>query len=70
MPEANSDISRKKMRHRFQAFFCLVIHLGFLFLDGLIMDIFIVGHQLIDSSVWCEFNDAIGYGLDKLMVVA
>ena len=45
------------------------IELGFLFLDGLVVDIVIIGHQLVDGSLWCQFNDTVGHGIDELMVV-
>lgn len=34
------------------------------------MDVLIVWHQLVDCTTWRELNDAVGYCLDELMVVA
>ena len=47
----------------------IVIHAGFLLLDLLVVDVVIVVHQLVDGAVGREFDDAVGDGLDKLMVV-
>ena len=47
----------------------LRIQLGFLFLDGLVVDVVIVGHQLIDGTLRCQFDDAVGHRVDELMVV-
>ena len=33
-------------------------------------DVVIILHHLIDNAIRSEFDDAIGYGLDKFMVVA
>ena len=47
----------------------LVIHLLFLCLDVLIVDVVIIAHQLVDSALWSELDDAVGHGVDELMVV-
>ena len=39
------------------------------FLDAIIVDIVIVAHQLVNAAVWCDFDDTIGYGVDKFVVV-
>ena len=47
----------------------LCIHLGFLLLDLFIVDVVVVGHQLVDGTLRCQFDDAVGNGIDELMVV-
>lgn len=46
------------------------VHLRLEFLDFLVVDVVVVIHELVDSSLRCELNDSVGYGLDKLVVVA
>ena len=45
------------------------IQLFLLSLDLLVVDIVIVGHQLVDGALRCQFDDTVGHGIDKLMVV-
>ena len=47
----------------------LIVHLCLLGLDRLVVDVVIVGHQLIDGALRGQFDDAVGHGVDKLMVV-
>ena len=46
------------------------VHLLAKFLYMFIVDVVFVARQLIDSAVRGQFYDAIGYGFDKLVVVA
>ena len=46
------------------------IHAGFLLLDGIVVDVVVILHQLVDGAVRGEFYDTVGHGLDELMVVA
>ena len=47
----------------------LTIHLCLFCLDGFIVDVIVVGHQFVDSALWCQFDDTVGNGVDELMVV-
>ena len=47
----------------------LRIQLGFLLLDGLVVDIVVVGCQLVNGTLRGQFDDAVGHGVDELMVV-
>lgn len=47
----------------------LGVHLGFLLLDGIVMDVLIVRHELVDGACRSEFDDTVGYSLDEFMVV-
>ena len=51
--------------------YCLLysVHPGFLFLDLLVVDVVIILHELINGAVRGELDDAVGDGLDELMVV-
>ena len=46
------------------------IELASQFLDSVIVDIVFVAHQFVNSAIRCQFNDAVGNSVDKLMVVA
>ena len=46
-----------------------LIHLCLLLFDSFVVDVVIIGHQLVDGSLWCQFNDTVGHGIDELMVV-
>lgn len=46
------------------------VHLGFLLFYLIVVDIFVVGHHLVDGSAWRQFDDPVGDRLDKLMVMA
>ena len=45
------------------------VQLGFLLLDGLVVDVVVVGHQLVDGATGRQLDDAVGHGVDELMVV-
>ena len=34
------------------------------------MDVVFVGHEFINRAIRCQFNDAVGDGVDELVVVA
>ena len=50
--------------------FLYVVHLGFLLLDSLVVDVLIVRHELVDGARWGQLDDAVGYRVDELVVVA
>lgn len=39
------------------------------FLDAIIVDVVIIAHQLVNAAVWCDFDNTIGDGVDKFVVV-
>ena len=45
------------------------VELSLKFLDVGVAYVVFVVHQFVDVAVWCELYDAIGHGVDKLMVV-
>ena len=45
------------------------IHFFSEFLDFRVVDVVFVGHEFINLAIRCQFNDAVGDGVDKLMVV-
>ena len=46
------------------------VHSLLLFLNCIAADVFVVLHQLVDGAVGSQFDDAGGYGLNELVVVA
>ena len=49
--------------------YCLLVHLFLEFFDLIIIDVLIVIHQLVNGALWCQFDDAVCHGLDKLVVM-
>ena len=47
----------------------LLIHFCTLCFDSFVMNIFVVGHELIDCAIGCKFDDAVSHSLDEFMVV-
>ena len=58
------------MCHTFASQLLEAVHLSLLFFDGFVVDVLIVRHQLVDGAGWCQFDDAVCHGVDKLVVVA
>ena len=46
------------------------VHLLFLLLDAVVVDILLVWHHLVDGAVGREFDDAVANGLNEFVVVA
>ena len=46
-----------------------IIHPCLLLLDGLVVDVVVVIHQFVDGSARCQFDDAVGHGLNEFVVV-
>ena len=47
----------------------LLIHLDAMLADLLVVDILVVGRELVDGATGRELDDAAGHGTDKLQVV-
>lgn len=45
------------------------VHLRPQFLNMVGSDIFVIFHHLVDDTVRCQFDDAVGNGLDKFVVM-
>ena len=54
---------------RCQNNFLLFIHAGAHLFDEVAGDVFVVFHHLVDDAIRSEFDDAVGDGLDELVVV-
>lgn len=46
------------------------IHLVFLLLYEVVVDVLLVWHELVNRAAGCEFDDTVAYGLNELVVVA
>jgi hypothetical protein len=55
----NSQISFRKSGIKFR----------FLLFDALVVDIVIIGGQLVDSAFWRQLDDAISHSVDEFVVV-
>ena len=47
----------------------LSVEFSFFLLGALVVDVVIISSQLIDGTLGGQFNDAVGYSIDELMVV-
>ena len=48
---------------------CGLVYLASQFLDVVAVDVVVVLHELVDVSLGAKLDDAVGYGLDELVVV-
>ena len=48
----------------------LIVHFLLLLLNLSVVDVVVVVHQFVNGAVGSQFDDAVGNGLDELMVVA
>ena len=47
----------------------VTVHLRPQFLNMVGSDIFVIFHHLVNDTVRCQFDDAVGNGLDKFVVM-
>lgn len=48
---------------------CGLVYLASQFLDIVAVDVVVVLHELVDVPLGAKLDDAVGYGLDELVVV-